>query len=405
MAAAKRISGILREIWQEGPPGQAGGPSQVFTTGIRIDPGSLSKVRALLVVDSVVGGVINPAVTADAPNGFLRFAVAFSGNPGVVVTWTLDAQLTHSIQQARDPLAGAYIAVVNGAGVVGLLGNQTLAQTYDFGAVAADQRMVIDTAKGGGIVVEASTAAVTGNGGSFEVRQNAAWSVPMVVRRAGDIVGGPELQFAKARGTIAAPTHVLNNDELGTIDFYGRSGASSVLCSRLVSLAVLVGAGPNFELNTGLDIYTAYLNVPVQVARFKTNGSNGVLAMYGANALVEPAVNNEGYVGSIAAAHVWAGMAAYTINAVSNMCIGGGSVGGGAAATIMLPTGATLPAPQADQVYIGSNDFGFGANHAALAIAAEEPPLSVAGPQNPTWFIPIRYNGISYYLYAEGANA
>ena len=489
MAATKLISGILREIWQEGLPGQAGGPSQVFTTGIRIDPGSLSKVRALLVVDSVVGGVINPAVTADAPNGFLRFSVAFSGNPAVVVTWTLDAQLTHSIQQARDPSAGAYIAVVNGAGVVGLLGNQTLAQTYDFGAVAADQRMVIDTAIGGGVVIEASTAAVTANGVSFEIRQNAAWSVPMRVVRAGNDAVGADVQFSKSRGTIPAPTSVVTNDALGDINYYGNFAGVTAVGARVRALCtaisegvwdtaidiyaarantlvqswrfdretltaygirddangstiqfrkgrgtnaapVVVQAGDllgevdfygfNVSFNryahltvpvlsmaggvtTGIDIYAAYNSVEARAFQIRlTSGGGGILDCIG-DGLIQPNVNDQGQLGSYSG-NSWHSIAVYTAYITANVLMGTNSASG-ANRAVVFSNDATIPAPVADKVIVGSKDFVFGANHAVLDIAAEELVLVVAGPQNPTTFIPIRYNGISYYLYAEAANA
>lgn len=395
MAATRIISGILREIWQE--LGQAGGASQVFTTGIRIDPGSLSRVRALLVIDSTNGTVI-PVVTADAPNGFLRFAVGFGGNPALLTAWTLDAQLTHSIQQARDPSAGAYVAVVFGAGDDA----QTLSQTYDAGLTQDDQTMIVSTAKGGGVIVEASTAAVTAPGGSLEIRQSAAFAVPFVVRRAGDIVGGPNSQFARSRGTIAAPTALQNGDELGTIDYYGYPVNAYTLDARLVGVVTGTGAsyGTGFEFHlkarAGALTLTATLDGDGP-------GSNTVFKLYNSPDFV-PSADHAGRIGE--AAVRWGQAHIDTVNAYSNVLLGGAALGGGALQTVLLPNTATMPAPQADQVYLGSKDwtgspFG-GIAGATFEVSAEAIAQATIDHVCDT-LIPFRYNGVDYVLLAFNA--
>jgi hypothetical protein len=528
MAATKIVAGILREIWQEGLPGQAGGPFQVFTTGIRIDPGSLSRVRALLVVDSVVGGVIAPIVIADAPNGFLRFAVSFSGNPAVVVTWTLDAQLTHSIQQARDPNAGAYIAVVNGSGVGGILGNQSLAQTYDFGAVAADQHMIIDTARGGGVWCDASTAAVTAADVAFEVRANATWATPTKLSRRGDDALSHILEFEKARNTYAVPFPVAANDAIGTIDFTAFYNAAFRPAGRIQSVCLVADA----SYACALDFYVANSVDPALARLWRMDGSSvgsSALTCYGANPYILPGAVATGYLGSqaaywsrlyVGAAELWRASTdifastaafyksrgtpaipadiaagdnlglfefygrsggAYTLDAVilaicesaapaygsgfefhlkprsgalsvaarlhgngiganttlllynnpdvlpavdstgrlgedglkwaqfrvntgyiyQNLLIGTTVVGGGAVGTLILTNAATMPVPQANQVYVGSVDFSgdLGTALAVLAVSAEE-PVQPIGAFNADTLIPIVYNGHPYYILA-----
>lgn len=118
MAYAQIINGQLRQVFRETIP--QGNVTQTVLTGIRIAASQLTRVRGQLTIDSVTGA---PSVTATASvsaGGFLQIAVTNSVG-GTDFTWTLDVQLTHSNQQARDlNLAhGPYIAVVNGTVAVG----------------------------------------------------------------------------------------------------------------------------------------------------------------------------------------------------------------------------------------------------------------------------------------------
>jgi len=55
--------------------------------------------------------------------------------------------------------------------------------------------------------------------------------------------------------------------------------------------------------------------------------------------------------------------------------------------------------PQLDRVYAGAENFVTGTNLAALSLVGEEPAVAVGALVVDT-VIPIRYNGISYYLTA-----
>jgi len=352
-----------------------------------------------LVLDAVIGAATPSASASISADGFLQVTVA-NGAVGTSINWTLDIQLTHSIQQAKDALPGAYIAVVNGAGVGGGISGLTIHQAYDFGAVAANQTIVInDTTKGGAVIIDASTAAVTGAAtSSFEVRQNALHAVPMVIsRRIGGQAPGPNLQFSRARGTYAAPAAVANDDELGTLDFYGYPVNTFTLDARIVSTVEV--AAPTYA--TALQFYvTARGGALARAARLDMNGvgSNTTLLLYN-NPDVEPGVDHTGRLGE--STNRWGSIHVDTVHAYSNVCLKGAVVGGGATGTVLLLNTATMPVPQANQVYLGSNDFGVGhgSNLATLAISAEEPAVALAAEVADT-LIPVLYDGAPYYLFA-----
>lgn len=111
------LQGAYREVWVE--PVLFNG-SVSITTSIRIGSlGELSRVWAKLVVDSQVGGptVSNPSFSI-SPNGFL--VVDFVVGVGSV-TYTLEIQLNHSIQQAQDlgyPGLGQVFGLGGGGSVI-----------------------------------------------------------------------------------------------------------------------------------------------------------------------------------------------------------------------------------------------------------------------------------------------
>ena len=112
MAATKIVNGFLREIWREAVPQVGGGAAVDIATGIRISTVQLSKLRARLFVDGFSGAIV-PSAVASIVGGLLHVAVGNSAG-GTSFTWTLDVQLTHSVQQGLDASAGAQIQIVNG---------------------------------------------------------------------------------------------------------------------------------------------------------------------------------------------------------------------------------------------------------------------------------------------------
>jgi hypothetical protein len=401
MAATRLVSGKLREIWQEAA-GQPGGPPVEITTDIRINRVQFSRVRGRLFIDGIVGAPI-PSASADiATNGCLLVRI-FNGVGGSSFTWTLDVELTHSVQQATDPLPDAEIQVVNGMVTGGVAAAQTLAQTYDFGAAAVDQRLVLDTAKGGGVVIEGSTAAVLGNGVSLEVRQNSTWAVPILVGRRGDISSGPNLQFAKARGTFVAPDQVTTNDEMGVIDFYGYTAGAMGRFAGITAPVINVGAGPGFEVRSAIDFYTSYGSVINKAFRMRMNGAGGggILECIG-DGLILPDVDNQGQLGS-PVSNSWAALSVYTAYVLANIRMGGTTMVAGTSHAIVFPNDAVLPVPTANQVYVGSNDWtpSGGSFYAALSISAEALINEDQGAEDYDVGVPLVYNGKNYLLLAR----
>jgi hypothetical protein len=107
--ATRIVSGYLREIWIGTQAG--GAPAADIATGIRINTVQLSKLRGRLFIDSFIGAVA-PTAVASIVGGLLHVAVASAG--GTSFAYTLDVQLTHSVQQGLDPSAGAQIQIING---------------------------------------------------------------------------------------------------------------------------------------------------------------------------------------------------------------------------------------------------------------------------------------------------
>jgi hypothetical protein len=282
----------------------------------------------------------------------------------------------------------------------GTSGSQTLFQTYNIGTTAADQTMVVDdTAHGGGILIDASTAAVTGAAtSSLEVRQNALHDVPVALTRYINQVPGPELKLYHSRGTFAAQLDVQPNDELGTVNFYGRVGGVPVLGNKIV--AVQQDIAPNA---TGFHFYVTARSASAPSLAMQLDedgpGANTVLLLYN-NPQILPSVDHQGAIGSNS--ERWSEISVDNVKVFANVRMGGGSVGGGANLTVMLSNASTMPAVQANQVYLGAKDWtgSSGSNLAALAITSEEPAVGDAEASGNT-YIPIMFNGVPYYLVAR----
>jgi hypothetical protein len=387
MAHTRQVSGVLREIFT-GTQSAAGG-NEVVDTGIRISAGQLSRVRGLLTVTSQVG---LPVVTAAGSviNGLLVVTIA-NNVGGSSITFTLDIELTHSVQQALDRAAAAYIQVA--AGTVGLLAPQTLAVTYAVGAAPTDQTLVLTDGDGGGLVLDG--AALTA-GAVLETRFSTAAISPVIFGRATADGGAPLLHLRKARGSHAAPGAVQANDLFGDISFWGYYNAAYNEYANIQALCYsLAGA----QMYCGLEFRTTHADVRSVAWRMNTTAAGGMLIGYGTQPIVQPNTTETGCLGQTD--HIWDLAYVNTVFVYDNLSLGGASVLGGADHTIVLPNSATLPAPQANQVYLGALDFGGagGTNLACLTISSEEPVILVGAYEVDT-LIPIRFNGVAYYLHA-----
>jgi hypothetical protein len=219
MAATALVRGVQREIWNEAA--HQGPGAQLITTGIRISAAKLACVHGLLTIDAAVGAPVITALPSVGPTGFLVVTVT-NLTGGTTADWTLDVQLKQSPSQAnRSTDVIGYIQVASGV-TGGLAGSQNLAQTYDVGTLAAHQTMTIDdVGHGGGIIIDASTAAATAAAPCLLARQSATVATPVQIARCGEDAGAPTLFFNKARGTFGALADVQVNDAVGSIGFYG----------------------------------------------------------------------------------------------------------------------------------------------------------------------------------------
>jgi hypothetical protein len=398
MATTRLVNGVMREYWRRDDAQGAGAAN--IDTDIRISAGQLSRVQGFLSIANVAG-VPTFTVGTSIVNGRLRVTVTNGG--GGTGMWDLDVALVQSSDQGKRAGVG-YIMITNAT--PGLVGPQTLAQTYVVGAAWTDQVMTIRDIDGGGVIVDASTAAATiGSGMALEVRQNDL-DIPLPFRlaRRGDFANPAALVFEKCRGTYTpmAPADVQAADMMGCIDWYARVNGTMTIGAQIIA-TVLSVAGD--VLDGTLDFYVSSGSISTLAFRFDTQGTGttprGVLY---ADGEIVPSANNTGRFGIAAAA--WASAYIYTVNVAANICMNGVAAGGGAAYTVVFTNGATLPAVQADQVYLGAVDFqgdSSVANLAALALTTEE-PLLPAGEEVHSHLVPITITDASgthsYYLMA-----
>jgi len=389
----------MREFWVEVAPQGPG--AQPFDTGIAISAGQLSRVQGFLSVTNVAGLPIMTAA-ASVVNGHLRITVTNGGAPGSTATWTLDIALLSSTDQGKRAGAG-FITISNAT--AGLVGPQTLTQTYAVGAASADQTMVITQADGGAIIVDAEASAAGANPSvAFEVRQNGvdAGPWPLLCSRRGNFANPAAIYFEKARGTFAAPADVVQNDMLGCIDFFGRIGGvmSAQPGAQIIALVTSVAGGAidgQLEFWTALDGATTKCITTGMIA-----ANTPVTVFFESGHLVLPNVNQQGHLGAIGSVRHWAEVAAYDVNVMANVQMGGVAVGGGAVQTVLLPVaGTTIPAPQAGHVYLGGATFtgDTGQGDASLGVSSEELAIAI-GQVAATHLIPIMFNGHAYYLLA-----
>jgi hypothetical protein len=305
--------------------------------------------------------------------------------------------LTHSMQQVTTPADPGIILIVGG-GLGTPSAVETLHQAYDVGSGQPDQTMVLDDAKGQGIRIDGSTATVNSSGYSLEIRQNSTHDIPFIVSRYTDgRFSNPNMQFYRARGTPAAPGDIVINDELGVIEWYGCISESPILGARIVGVCLSLVTG----LQVGLDFYTHSPGAMHRAWEMFSTDTDNILTGFGSAQILPESTINTSTVGNSLLR--WNGMYAEDLFVYTNIHMGGGAVGGGANRTIMLTNTATMPVPQADQVYLGSLDWtGAGPPNglASLAISAEAAAV-ISEPISMDTLIPITYNGIPYHLLAK----
>lgn len=405
MAATAIVQGVLREIWRESVP-QAGGPPQVVTTGIKASLATLARLRASLTIEAITGA---PAVSATPSLDATGHIVITVANPtmGSSILWTLDVELTHSSQQANDLNGVPTIQIAMGVLSTGFL-PETLAQAYAVGASDSDQRMIITNADGGGVTIDASTAGVTGDGVSLEIRQHDTHAVPFVInRRSASQALGPKMNFDRARGTYAVPTDVVQDDLLGAIDFYGRLGGTPVWAARIVNTCTSVAGA---VLDSAIDFYTARDSAVAGTWRMSLNGPTaGLLTGYG-NCGIMPSADNVGFIGEWASS-AWQTMTAYSFFARANVCIGIDTTGANAHHTLCMAVANTvLPAASVGLVHVYAGELGNTVPDAPAALPDEAGSalswsqageVSLAGAfVVPDRLIPVMVNGTAYWLMA-----
>jgi hypothetical protein len=401
MAAHKLIAGVQREIWQEAAP-QAGGPPQVVPTGIRASDPNRSRIRGLLTVTSIVGV---PAISATLiiVDGFFHVQV-FNANGGTSFTWMLDIERVHSLQQAIDPAQpNGVIQVVSGVLTTGgLAAPQTLAQTYALGADlgGVDQRMIVQTAKGGGVTIDCTDAGVTADGVSLEIRQSAAWSMPTVIDRHANDNQGATLHLSRARGTYPVPADLQVGDAIGTIRFVNQYLGAGQFGTLIAASVTDVTGGPA----TAYDFYATYANVPMNSWRMDRPGANLTrLIGFGTGPGIIPNTTHTGYLGE--GDKIWGQINVDDVKVYANILVSGGSAGANADQTIAFrATGTTEPTATVGLVHAYAWLFaggGAGTNAAALTVFADEPVLAAQAFADYQVGIPLRYNGKDYYLLAR----
>jgi hypothetical protein len=287
------ISGVQREIWQEAVA-QGGGVTEIVSTGIRISAGQLSRVQGFMTVGTPTGTPVFTAVPSMV-NGRLVVTIVNTAAGGNSGTWTLDIRLVQSMSQVNGGTAG-FISIANSAVASAIANPQTLAQTYDVGGSDTDQRMIVTTAKGGGVTVDCTDAGVTGDGVSLEIRQSSVHELPFALVRRGDIAGGPTMTFTKTRGTAAIPADVQVDDALGVCHYYARTNAAILPGARITAhvLNATIGA-----LAVAFDFQVAAGNNVGQVLRLASQDLTGNLTMtcYGATPRIVPNTNQAGALG------------------------------------------------------------------------------------------------------------
>jgi len=391
------VEGTHRSIYQD-TASINGGTTQQVLTRIRTSVEQLARVQGLLVISNPVGAPVFTATPSVSSTGLLVVTITNTAAPGNAGSWMLDVRVALSLEQGSPltSLSDGYILVANGAvnTTPPAPATETLNQAYVAGSTAADQTLVLATAHGGGLCLNASTGGASGAMYSLEVRQDVTYSTPVGFRRWGTDAVGPILEFTKSRGIFSAGTDVVISDVLGAINFKGRV-TTSILAAQIASVVTSITSG----LSASIEISAAYQSVLIPVARLSAqSGLDGLLF----TALGEyPIIRPQTFGGSLGEFDArWDELHVDTANVFANVCMGGILPGAGAMQTLMFPiVGTVEPSTTVGQIHVCAAPFVGGSGLAALTIVAEEPENTAEW--NVDTGIPIKYNGQYYYLCAH----
>ena len=355
MAATKIVSGVIREVWRE--TANQANVSVPIPTGLRVSTRQLPRVRAQLIIDSVVGAPVITAV-ASIVNKRLVVTVANSAG-GTTFNWTLDVELTQASQQGSSAQA-AVIEIIGGGALPGVPSQQNLSQTYNFGTLTAHQTMTLTDDKGGGVVLDGTDGGFTGAVHSLEIK-------------------GPNLSVVQ----------------------FPRSGGSTQTIIQSQAVAGFASPWKPFEITACILTLTGAPGAITAVGLMHID----TLTINGAGTTIGDAYNlfiDDGPSGSATITRSWSLCTIGNIQCRKNLYLTDSpdGIAAGASGTLAFSNINTMPVgPQLDRVYAGAENFVTGTNLAALSLVGEEPAVAVGALVVDT-VIPIRYNGISYYLTA-----
>jgi hypothetical protein len=413
-------------------PVLGGGPAVPQTLDDTYDVGIASANQTMTLTDAHGGGIIIDATDAGLTVPGAAFEVRASttiATPTLLSRYGDDAvSAALQIAKARgtfgvpaDAQTGDscgtvnFTARVNGAfydgsyieGVCEAVGGPTLRTSLNFyiTAPAAPNvrfRALQIYAWGSNIgetIVFGATSNVRPNGndegylGTTAHIWNTAYLGNALLYHASDDAVSSVLQFSKSRGTLAIPANTQTTDQLGTISFYGYSGGTvegARIASEVMSMAGGIGASLDFYTKLNVGAVTRSLRIDTIAGPFHR------VTLTDPGQIIPGGWPNTSQIGT----DVFTWNAGYFNNV--RVGVGGGiDIVGGVTGTLLFNNTSTMPVPQANQVYLGSKDFGGfgGTNLAVLEISAEEPPI-VYGEEAVNRLIPIRYNGVPYYLHA-----
>jgi hypothetical protein len=220
-------------------------------------------------------------------------------------------------------------------------------------------------------------------------------ATPIALARRNDDNIGPILEFNKARGTFAAPNNVNIGDVIGVANFVARFNNVPLLSASIQAIATSIDVGPS--LSTAIEFRAAFQSVLAQVwtMDFSAAGS-GRLTGFGANPIIEPALNDAGQLGE--PTNIWNALHVNFANAYNNVCLGGATPGAGANAVVVLPS-ATAASPGASVGLAHLYALPAFALGTALALF-QAAPTQVYSGQTATNLVPVTVNGVAMYLFA-----
>jgi hypothetical protein len=275
--------------------------------------------------------------------------------------------------------------------------------------------LVLTTAKGDGLVVDATTQTGSANLYALEVRVNVHYGKLGVTRRE-DSASGPSIEFGKARGTFSAPADTQVGDSLGAINFIGRvnSGDTHTL-SAITSTCTNVtpvGGNPGQTGSGVIDFLPGSAGSPHLSWQMSSELGVSALIGYGTAPSITPDSNQVGTLGD--ATHIWARAVVNRVDAMLSVCVGASTPGAGATQVVVLPASGTVlppisgvtPKGPANQVYLCAQIAASAvpSSAAVLSLVQEAPVMSSYGLV-PNCTIPVIYNGVFTLLFGYIAPA